>query len=175
MSHIRPCWNDYFFDIMHTVSSRATCDRGRSGCVIVKNNHILSTGYVGSPSKLQSCDDEGHMFEGRFEKLMIKDGKPFQCTIALEPKDYHVHCVRTIHAEMNAILYSARYGISLEGSDLYCTMTPCRTCAMSIISVGIINVYCERRHNQACDAEALFPVAGVRLTYKYPNETQKYE
>ena len=86
--HERPSWDEYFMDLCHSVALRATCNRGRSGCVIVKDKQILVTGYVGSPSHLPHCDEVGHLFR----KILHEDG-----TIT-------THCVRTVHAEQNAIL-----------------------------------------------------------------------
>jgi len=107
-AHQRPSWDEYFLRLADTVASRATCDRGRSGCVIVKDRQILVTGYVGSPRGLPHCDDVGHLFK----KVIHEDGSVTQ------------HCVRTVHAEQNAITQAARRGIALEGSTLYCRMTP---------------------------------------------------
>ena len=78
----RPSWDDYFLEIADSVSKRATCDRGKSGCVIVKDKQILVTGFVGSPVGFAHCDDVGHLME---------DG----------------HCVRTVHAEANALVQAA--------------------------------------------------------------------
>ncbi len=118
---MRPDWDDYFIDMMDTVATRATCDRGRSGCIIVRDRRIISTGYVGSPAGLSHCDDVGHLMK----QVIDDDGTTRQ------------HCMRTIHAEQNAICQAAKHGISLEGSTLYCKMEPCRVCAMLIISCGI--------------------------------------
>ena len=156
--HIRPSWDDYFLNLADTVSERATCDRGRSGCVIVKDKQILVTGYVGSPKGLPHCDDVGHLFR----KTIHEDGSVTQ------------HCVRTVHAEQNAICQAARRGIALEGSTLYCRMTPCRTCAMLIINCGIVRVVCERRYHDGAESEEMFRQVGIELVYKY-DEVQMYE
>ena len=156
--HIRPSWDEYFLDLANTVSKRATCDRGRSGCVIVRNKQILVTGYVGSPRGLPHCDDVGHLFK----KVIHEDGSVTQ------------HCVRTVHAEQNAITQAARLGIALEGSTLYCRMTPCRTCAMLIINCGIERVVCEQKYHAGAESEEMFKEAGVKLDY-FSEETLKYE
>jgi len=135
----RPSWDEYFIEIMNTVATRATCDRGRAGCVIVKDKRILVTGYVGAPSGLPHCDEVGHLFR----KIIHEDGSITQ------------HCVRTVHAEQNAIAQAARFGISLEGSTLYVRMTPCRSCAMLIINSGIKRVVCEYRYHAGKDSEDL--------------------
>lgn len=126
--YIRPTWDEYFMDLAHSVSKRATCDRGRAGCVIVRDKQILVTGYVGSPVGLPHCDDVGHLMK----KVVHEDGSESQ------------HCVRTVHAEQNAITQAARRGIGLEGATIYVRMTPCRTCAMLIINCGIERVVCEK-------------------------------
>lgn len=143
----RPSWDQYFIDLTEAVAERATCDRGRSGCVVVRNNRILTTGYVGSPPGLDHCDDVGHLMK----KVMDDDG----CVRS--------HCVRTIHAEQNAICQAARHGIPLEGATLYCKMEPCRVCAMLIISVGIVRVVARRRYHAAEESREMFARAGVVL------------
>ncbi len=143
----RPTWDEYFIKLVDEVSLRATCDRGRSGCVIVKDKRILCTGYVGSPPGFPHCDEAGHLFK----KVIDDDGTERQ------------HCMRTIHAEQNAICQAARWGISLEETTLYCTMEPCRVCAMLIISVGIRKVVAKKRYHAAQDTRQLFEQAGVEL------------
>ena len=101
--HIRPSWDEYFIQIANTVAQRATCDRGRSGCVIARDKQLLVTGYVGSPNGLPHCDDVGH----QMRKIIHEDGSITN------------HCVRTVHAEQNAICQAAKLGISLQGSTLY--------------------------------------------------------
>jgi deoxycytidylate deaminase len=103
----RPSWDDYFMEVMEAISKRATCDRGRSGCVIVKDKQILVTGYVGSPKGLPHCDEVGH----QFKKMINEDGSISE------------HCVRTVHAEQNAICQAAKRGIAIDGATLYCRMT----------------------------------------------------
>lgn len=156
--HSRPSWDEYFMDLAHSVSKRATCDRGRSGCVIVRDKQILVTGYVGSPRGLEHCDEEGHFFK----KVIHEDGSVTQ------------HCVRTVHAEQNAITQAARRGIGLDKSTLYCRMTPCRTCAMLIINCGIERVVCEKKYHTGAESEELFQKAGVRLDY-FSEEVMEYK
>ncbi len=158
IKHERPSWDDYFLQIADAAASRATCDRGRSGCVIVRNKSILVTGYVGSPAGLPHCDEAGH----QMKKVVHEDGHVTQ------------HCTRTVHAEQNAICQAARYGIALEGATLYCRMTPCRTCAMLIINCGIRRVVAERRYHAAEESEEMFRKVGIELSYKF-QETQTYE
>ena len=147
--HIRPSWDEYFIQIANTVAQRATCDRGRSGCVIARDKQLLVTGYVGSPNGLPHCDDVGH----QMRKIIHEDGSITN------------HCVRTVHAEQNAICQAAKLGISLQGSTLYCRMTPCRTCAMLIINCGIKRVVCEKKYHDGAESEAMFKQAGVELVF----------
>lgn len=90
--------------------------------------------------------------------------------------DGHItqHCVRTVHAEQNAICQAARLGISLIGSTLYCKMTPCRTCAMLIINCGIERVVCEKKYHAGAESEEMFRQAGVSLEY-FSEEVLKYK
>ena len=156
--HVRPSWDEYFMELAHSVSKRATCDRGRSGCVIVRDKQILVSGYVGSPRGLPHCDDVGHFFK----KVIHEDGSITQ------------HCVRTVHAEQNAITQAARGGIALDKSTLYCRMTPCRTCAMLIINCGIERVVCEKKYHAGTESEEMFKEAGVKLDY-FSEEILKYK
>jgi dCMP deaminase len=84
------------------------------------------------------------------------------------------HCVRTLHAEQNAILQAARFGIPLEGATLFCKMTPCRTCAMMIINAGIKRVVCEKRYHADADTIEMFTQAGIELKIMN-NEVIKYD
>jgi len=156
--YVRPSWDEYFMEIADTVAKRATCDRGRSGCVIARDKQILVTGYVGSPRGLPHCDDVGHLMK----KVINEDGSISQ------------HCVRTVHAEQNAICQAARLGIALEGATLYCRMTPCRTCAMLIINCGIVRVVCEKKYHAGAESEELFKQAGIKLEF-VNNEILKYD
>ncbi|MDP7236440.1 MAG: cytidine/deoxycytidylate deaminase family protein [Candidatus Latescibacteria bacterium] len=155
---VRPSWDEYFIGLMAEVGKRATCERGRSGSLIVKEKRILATGYVGSPPGLPHCDEIGHLMK----QVIDEDGTARQ------------HCVRTIHAEQNAICQAARYGISLEGTTLYCKMEPCRTCAMLIISTGIIKVIAQRRYHAAQETREMFQLAGVELVI-IEDEMETYE
>ena len=102
-------------NIAHEVATRATCDRKHVGAVIVRERSILATGYNGSLRGLAHCDDEGHLME---------DG----------------HCVRTVHAEANAIVQAARNGVRIEGSTIYVTASPCWGCFRLIVNAGIVRI-----------------------------------
>jgi len=155
--YTRPSWDDYFMEVCDAISKRATCDRGRSGCVIAKGNQVLVTGYVGAPAGLPHCDEAGH----QLKKMLHEDGS------------VTTHCTRTVHAEQNAICQAAKRGIPIDGATLYCRMTPCRTCAMLIINCGIVRVVCQRRYHSAADSEAMFASAGIPLEYVH-DEVQEY-
>lgn len=108
----RANWDEYFMAIARQVSTRSTCSRKHVGAVIVRDKMILATGYNGSLSGLEHCDDVGHLME---------DG----------------HCVRTVHAEANAIVQAARSGNRLEGATIYVTASPCFACFKLIANAGI--------------------------------------
>lgn len=143
----RPSWDDYFNEMLEVVSRRATCDRGRSACIIVRDRRILATGYVGSPPGIPHCDDVGHLLR----KVIDETGTERQ------------HCTRTVHAEQNAIAQAARYGISLEGSTIHCTMEPCYTCAMLIVSIGAARVVASKQYHAGGPSRELLANAGVEL------------
>ena len=143
----RPDWDRYFLDLCEAISRRSTCDRGRAGCVIVKDKRIMTTGYAGSPTGLPHCDEVGH----DMRRVIDENGNASQ------------HCVRTLHAEQNAIIQAARFGIPLDGATLYCRMTPCRTCAMMMINSGIKRAVCEKHYHADKDTVELFKAAGIEL------------
>jgi dCMP deaminase len=136
-------------EVARTIAKRATCDRDRNGCVIAKNNRLLVTWYVGSPMWMPYCDDVWHQFN----------------QLTRENWDVTNHCMRTVHAEQNAICQAARSGISLEWSTLYCKITPCRTCAMLIMSCWIKTIICEKKVNSESESEAMFNQVGIELKY----------
>lgn len=140
-------WDEYFIGLMHAVSQRSTCDRGMVGCVVTKSNRIVSTGYAGSPPGLPHCDDVGH----QLRETLDEEGKISK------------HCVRTIHAEQNAIAQAARFGVSLEGTTFYIKMEPCYTCAKLIIAAGAKRVVCEKHYHAAKDSRDVLSKAGVEL------------
>lgn len=158
MTHERPSWDEYFLKVADVVADRATCDRGRSGCVIARNKRILTTGYVGAPSGMPHCDEVGH----ELKEVKHEDGSTSQ------------HCVRTSHAEENAIVQAAKLGVSIDGATLYCRMTPCYTCAKMIINAGIERVVCEKDYHASEDTKRIFQKAGVALEIM-DNEVEEYE
>jgi dCMP deaminase len=111
----RVSWDEYFMNIARTVATRATCDRKFVGAVIVRDRIILATGYNGSIRGLPHCDEVGHLME---------DG----------------HCVRTVHAEANAIVQAARSGVRIDGADIYVTASPCWGCFRLIANAGVTRI-----------------------------------
>lgn len=116
MSKERVSWEKYFMNIAAEVATRSTCDRKNIGAVIVKNKTILSTGYNGSIKGLPHCDEAGHE---------MVDG----------------HCVRTTHAEANAIVQAAKNGVAIDGAEIYVTASPCYHCFKLIANGGIKTIY----------------------------------
>ncbi len=158
-AHKRPSWDEYFMSIARVVATRATCDRGRSGSVIVLGKHILTTGYVGSPPGIPHCDEVGH----EMAELIGDDGVASK------------HCIRSTHAEQNAIIQAARNGVVLKGATLYCKMTPCYTCAKLVITAGITRVVAEKDYHAGARTKEVFKEAGVQLDLlgeleNYPNQ-----
>lgn len=115
MAENRISWDEYFMNIAREIATRATCDRKHVGALIVRDRTILSTGYNGSVRGLPHCDEVGHMME---------DG----------------HCVRTIHAEANAIIQAAKNGTSIAGAGIYVTASPCWSCFKMIANAGITRI-----------------------------------
>lgn len=108
-------WDGYFMRIAREVATRSTCDRKHVGAILVRDRMILATGYNGSIRGEDHCDDVGH--------LMV-DG----------------HCVRTVHAEMNAILQAARHGTVVQDATLYVTAAPCWACFGPVVNVGVVRL-----------------------------------
>lgn len=109
-------WDTYFMNIATEVSRRSTCSRKHVGAVIVRDKNILSTGYNGSIRGMPHCDEVGHDMVGG-------------------------HCVRTVHAEANAIIQAARHGVRIDGADIYTTASPCWECFKLIANAGIRRVF----------------------------------
>lgn len=143
----RPSWDEYFIKLAELVGSRGTCDRGYAGSVIVKNKRILSTGYVGAPVGLPSCDEVGHEMS----------------TVTGEDGTVSNHCIRTAHAEQNAINNAARVGVAIEGSTLYCKMTPCYKCAQSIINSGVVRVVAMKDYHGGKRSKEIFKEARIEF------------
>ena len=167
----RPSWDSYFMEVAELVSTRGTCDRKRVGAVLVKGKRIIATGYNGSIPGQPHCDDPETFHQCN------KCGKKF-----LEPDPHHNlpcmgygfaalhgghdledgHCVRTIHAEENAIAQATRFGIATEDATLYCNTMPCWKCFKDIVSAGIREVvyrdaYRPEKHRRVLAAAKAVP------------------
>ena len=135
----RPTWDEYFMDIAFGVAERSTCDRAHVGAVLVRDRRMLTTGYNGAPAGLPHCDEVGH--------LMI-DG----------------HCVRTLHAEQNAIIQAALHGIGTQDGTAYVTHQPCLNCAKMLINAGIRRVVYAGNYPDE-NSRLFLTQAGVELDY----------
>lgn len=135
---MRPDWDSYFMKIAQAVSERSTCDRAFVGCVLVLDKRILTTGFNGAPSGQPHCDEEGH--------LMVEG-----------------HCVRTIHAETNAIIQAALHGVSTRGCSCYVTHFPCINCAKALVNAGITRLVFRIAYRRDPIAEGFLTAAGVEL------------
>lgn len=120
MTDSRPGWDEYFMEIAYVVKKRSTCIRRQVGALIVKDNRILTTGYNGAPSGIMHCSKTGCIRD----KLGIPSG------------ERHELC-RGLHAEQNAIIQAANYGIPIKNATIYITNQPCAFCAKMIINSGI--------------------------------------
>jgi len=119
----RPSWDEYFMQITQLVAKRSTCLRRKVGAILVRDKRILCTGYNGPPRGLAHCSEVGCLRD----KLGIPSGE-------------RQEICRGLHAEQNAIIQAALYGISIKNSILYCTHQPCITCSKMIINAGIKKV-----------------------------------
>ena len=155
---MRPDWDDYFMEIAYVVAKRSTCLRRQIGALLVKDRHILATGYNGAPRGLAHCGEVGCLRE----QLGVPSG------------ERHELC-RGLHAEQNTIIQAAVQGICVAGSTLYCTASPCSLCAKMLINAGVervvfVGVYPDER------AMAYFEEAGVRVertAYQAPEHQEK--
>ena len=132
----RPSWDEYFMDIARLVKTRSTCLRRQVGAVLAKEKNILATGYNGAPSGVKHCEVTGCLRD----QLNIPSG------------ENHELC-RGIHAEQNAIIQAAKWGTSINGATLYCTVLPCFICAKMIINAGILRVVVEDLYSDKFAAE----------------------
>lgn len=126
LENSRPAWAQYFMEIAHVVKKRSTCLSRQIGAVIVKDNHIITTGYNGAPSGMKHCLDSGCIRR----EMGVPSG------------ERHELC-KAVHAEQNAIIQAAKLGLSVDGGTLYCTTAPCAICAKMIINAGIKEVIYE--------------------------------
>ncbi len=153
----RPSWDEYFLNMADMVGTRGTCDRGRAGAVLVKDKRILATGYVGSPIGVPHCDEVGH----EMHTVTHADG-----TVSR-------HCIRTAHAELNAITNAARVGVPIDGATMYCKMVPCYTCAKAIINGGIKRLVAMKDYHATKQTKIIFKKAKIKLEI-LDKEVQQY-
>lgn len=134
----RISWNEYFLAQSHLLALRSTCTRLTVGATIVRDKRIIAGGYNGSIAGGDHCIDEG---------CYVIDN----------------HCVRTIHAEMNALLQCAKFGVPTAGADIYVTHFPCLQCCKAIIQAGIKTVFYAEDYKNHPYALELFEKAGVKV------------
>lgn len=139
MKDKRVDWNEYFMNIAEQVATRSTCDRKHIGAVIVRERTILSTGYNGSIKGAPHCDEIGHDMDNG-------------------------HCVRTVHAEANAVAQAAKHGVAIDNSEIYITASPCLTCFKLIANAGIKVVYYKEFYRDERINEYA-KQAGIKLIY----------
>lgn len=153
MARQRPSWHEYFMLIAKIVSTRSTCNSRPTGAVIVKDNHILSTGYNGAMPGAPHCIDQPDM----------DDGRPYcyRRSLGVPDVDKYNFC-KASHAEANAIAQAARYGISVEGATLYTTLAPCYVCLKLIATARIRAVYYEQSYDSASPERDRFWQEAVR-------------
>jgi len=146
----RPSWDEYFLKLAMLASERATCPRMHCGCVLVSDRYVLSTGYNGSLPGTPHCYTHGC--------LMVRG-----------------HCVRTNHAEINAICQATRHGVTLTGATAYVTNLPCTACAKALITAGIQRVVVFSDYHDTL-AEKFFTESGVDLCrLPMPKKTIQYD
>lgn len=132
----RLSWEDYFMANAALISKRSTCDRAFVGAVLVKNKRIIATGYNGGVSATDNCDDAGHYME---------EG----------------HCIRTVHAEMNALIQCAKEGISTDGTEIYVTHFPCINCTKALLQAGVTKITYQKAYRPNPLAIELMAKKGV--------------
>lgn len=138
----RPSRHEICMQFAHLVAQRGTCSRAQVGAIIARDGRVLVTGYNGPPSSLPHCTDPDGCTD-------LDRGNPSGC-------------IRSVHAEANCIAFAARHGISTDGTDLFCTHTPCLGCAELIINAGIQAVYYCTDY-RIRDGERLLRSAGVDI------------
>ncbi|HOB86224.1 MAG TPA: cytidine/deoxycytidylate deaminase family protein [Bacillota bacterium] len=143
----RPSWDEYYMEIARVVSKRSTCLRRQVGAVLVLERRLLATGYNGAPVGLQHCRETGCLREQR--------GVP--------SGERHELC-RGLHAEQNAIIQAALYGVAIKGATLYCTHFPCVVCAKMLVNARVSNLVLEHDYPDPL-AKAIFQEAGVTISY----------
>ena len=168
----RPTVEEWALEILRATQARATCDRGRCAALILKDARILAGGYVGSPQGMPHCDEVGHEFQ---ETWVFTDAPPAEPDAFYEPEPGRFlvkkkSCIRTIHAEQNAIAWAAREGIALKGGTLYSTLFPCQSCAKLIMQAGIEHVIAEYDYHSSGPSKDLFDAVGITYRVTRPGD-----
>lgn len=142
----RPSWDEYFMQMAELTAQRSTCLRRQVGAVIVKDKHIIATGYNGAPRGLKHCGDLGGCLR---QKLGVPSGQR------------HELC-RALHAEQNAIIQAATLGQSIEDGTIYVTHQPCVICAKMIINAGLKRIVVREGYPDELATEIL-DEAGIKV------------
>lgn len=142
----RPSWDEYFMEMAALTSKRSTCMRRQVGAVIVKDKHIIATGYNGAPRGVQHCEERGGCLR---EKLDVPSGQRHELCMA-------------VHAEQNAIIQAATLGQSIEDGVIYVTHQPCVICAKMIINAGIKRIVVREGYPDQLSRDILAE-AGLRV------------
>jgi dCMP deaminase len=146
----RPSWDEYFLKLAMLASERSTCPRMHVGCVFVRDKFVLATGYNGSLPGLPHCEDVG---------CLIVDN----------------HCVRTNHAEINALSQAVTHGVNIKGSTAYITNMSCTTCAKALIAAGIKRVVVFSEYHDTL-ATKFYTESGVEIVkLKIPEKEIYYD
>lgn len=141
----RPSWTSYFYSIAELVAQRSTCTRRKVGAVIVRDKRIMATGYNGVPTGIRHCAEVGCLRA----KLGVPSG------------ERHELC-RGLHAEQNAIIQAATHGVTIGGSILFCTNSPCSICSKMLINAGVKKIYYKEGYPDPLGEEMLHE-AGIEL------------
>ena len=142
----RPAWDEYFMELAFVIARRSTCHNRKVGAIIVLEKRIMTTGYNGAPSGVENCLDRGFCLR---RKLGIPSGEKLELC-------------RGSHAEENAIVQAAKFGISIAGSAVYCTTQPCLICSKMIINAGIKKVIYKGSYPHDMSLE-MFNEVGIEL------------
>ena len=137
----RKSWDEHFVDVARVTAQRSTCPRAPRGvgAVLVRENRVLATGYVGSIRGAPHCEDEG-----------------VGCML-----DERGRCVRTVHAEINALLQAAQHGVGIGGATVYCTMSPCWDCFKALANGGVARIAFDLVYGNSTRQEEAAAAAGV--------------
>ncbi len=141
----RVSFDEYFMQLAHLIASRSTCLSRSVGAVIVRDNHIIATGYNGAPRGVSHCLDTGCI---RREHDI--------------PSGERLDICKAVHAEQNAIIEAAYNGVSTKGASIYVTVTPCFTCAKMLVNAGIKEIIIDGDYPSP-SSRSLFEEVGIKL------------